>query len=70
MLAEVRPGTIVAVWQDGSVFAHRSLGFRFRTLPDGSREEPLTSFVKDVDGRSVASIDERLRRALKVVTPE
>ncbi|MEO6101196.1 MAG: hypothetical protein ABIQ34_12860 [Tepidiformaceae bacterium] len=70
MLAEVRPGTIVAVWQDGAVSAHRSLGFRFRTLPDGSREEPLTSFVKGVDGRSVASIGEQLRLAVEVVAPE
>jgi len=56
MLAEVRLGTVVAVWRDGSVSDHRSLGFRYRTLPDGSREEPITSFVKDMEVRSVSFI--------------
>ena len=33
MLQEVRLGTVVAVWSDGGVSAHRDLGFRYRTLP-------------------------------------
>jgi len=68
MLEEVRLGTIVAVWRDGSVSAHRSLGFRYRTLPDGSREEPMTSFVKEGEVRSVAMILTRIQRAIGIGT--
>ncbi len=68
MLEEVRPGTIVAVWADGSVSAHRSLGFRYRTLPNGTREEPLTSFVKDLERPVLAPIEGRLRQAAELTT--
>ena len=68
MLADVQLGTIVAVWRDGSVSVHRSLGFRYRTLPDGTRDEPLTSFVKDIDVPSLAEIQVRVQRALGMGT--
>lgn len=45
MLGRVELGTVVAVWNDGSLSCHNHLGFRVRRLADGSREEPLTSFV-------------------------
>ena len=63
-LQEARLGTVVAVWRDGGVSAHRHLGFRHRRLPDGSREQPLTSFVKDLRVFSVADIRARIERAL------
>ncbi len=68
MLEEVRPGTIVAVWADASVSAHRSLGFRCRTLPNGMREEPLTSFVKELERSALGSIEGRLRQAAELTT--
>lgn len=63
MLQEVRLGTVVAVWWDGGVSAHRDLGFRHRTLPSGKREEPVATFVKDNQLRSIIEIRERIKRA-------
>ena len=70
MLQEVRLGTIVAVWSDGGVSAHRDLGFRFRVLPTGQREEPLTTFVADGTVPSVADIRERIKRAVGLAAAE
>ena len=70
MLQEVRLGTIVAVWSDGGVSAHRDLGFRYRVLPNGQKEEALTTFVSDGFVPSVADIRERIKRAAGLVTAE
>ena len=69
VLDEVRPGTVVAIWPDGSVSAHRSLGFRHRVTPEGMREEPVTSFVRATELPSVREIEERLRHALNHGAP-
>lgn len=69
LLGTVPVGTVVAVWADGGVSDHRHLGFRFRTLPGGKREEPVTSFVaagirpyvQDIAARITAAF-ERLER--------
>lgn len=63
MLQEVRIGTIVAVWGDGGVSAHRDLAFRYRTLPTGEREAPLTSFVSNGEIPSVTDIRDRIKQA-------
>ena len=57
-------GTVVAVWRSGEVSAHRNLGFRHRLLPDGSREEPLTSFIKAQREFSLAELKARIEQAL------
>ena len=36
MLQEVHLGTVIAIWPDGSVSSHRSLGFRHRVTPDAA----------------------------------
>jgi hypothetical protein len=64
MLMEVRLGSVVAVWRDGGVSSHRDLGFRHRVLPSGEREEPVITFVKNNDVRSVTEIRERILKAL------
>jgi hypothetical protein len=63
MLREVRLGTVVAVWWDGGVSAHRDLAFRYRVLPSGQREEPIATFVADGGMVSVAEIRERILRS-------
>ena len=63
-LQDVRLGTIVAIWPDGSVSSHRSLGFRHRVTPEGVREEPLTSFVRANELPSVREIEAKVRRIL------
>jgi hypothetical protein len=58
-------GTVVAIWANGEITAHRHLGFRFRVLPDGKRESPVTSFVaagirpyiQDIAARIKAAFD-------------
>lgn len=70
MLQEVRLGTVVAVWSDGGVSAHRDLGFRFRTLPSGRKEEALTTFIADGAVPSVTEIRERIKRAAGLVGAE
>jgi hypothetical protein len=64
MLEEVRLGTVVAVWPDGSVSSHRSLGFRRRVTPEGVQQEPVTSFVRASELQSAREIQEKLRRTL------
>jgi hypothetical protein len=64
MLQEVRLGTIVAVWADGGVSAHRDLAFRHRVLPDGRRESPLATFVATSDVPSVVAIRDQIKRAV------
>lgn len=63
MLREVRLGTVVAVWWDGGVSAHRDLAFRHRVLPSGQREAPIATFVADGRMVSVTDIRERILRA-------
>ena len=63
MLREVRLGTVVAVWWDGGVSAHRDLAFRHRILPSGERETPIATFVADGGLVSVTEIRERILRA-------
>lgn len=63
MLREVRLGTIVAVWWDGGVSAHRDLAFRHRILPSGEREQPIATFVADGKMVSVTEIRERILRS-------
>jgi len=63
MLAEVRLGSVVAVWHDGGVSSHRDLAFRFRVLPSGQREEPVVTFVANNEVRSVTEIRERILKA-------
>ena len=57
-------GTVVAVWRSGEVSAQRNLGFRHPPLPDGSHEEPLTSFAKDSRRWALSEIQGRIERAL------
>ncbi len=64
-LASAPLGSVVAVWPDGSVSTHRSLGFRHRKLADGRFEEPLTSFVARSESPSVWEIEDRLERAAR-----
>jgi hypothetical protein len=63
MLSEVRLGSVVAVWRDGGVSSHRDLGFRYRVLPSGEREEPVVTFVANNEARSVDMIRERILKA-------
>ncbi len=70
MLMEVRLGTIVAVWWDGGVSAHRDLGFRQRVLPNGSRETPVVTFIADGQVPSVAEIRERIKKGIGVAMAE
>ena len=63
MLTEMRLGTVVAVWADGGVSAHRDLGFRHRVRPEGEREEPVATFVSFTQVPSVLEIRERIKRA-------
>jgi|GEM_PF-6847121 len=70
MLREVRLGTVVAVWWDGGVSAHRDLAFRHRVLPSGKREEPIATFVADGRLMSVTDIRERILRAPGVTLSE
>ena len=69
MLQEVHLGTVIAIWPDGSVSSHRSLGFRHRVTPEGVREEPVTSFVRATELPSVREIGEKLRRVLTYGAP-
>jgi hypothetical protein len=64
MLLEVRLGTVVAVWADGGVSAHRDLAFRHRMLPSGVRETPLATFVASAQVPSVVDIREQIKRAV------
>ena len=57
--------SVVAVWLDGEVSAHRDLAFRFRYLPGGNREEPLATFLRNVQIRSESELRSRIERALK-----
>lgn len=59
-------GTVLAVWRSGEVSAHRHLGFRHRLLADGSREEPLTSFVKARREFLLEEVKARIERALSL----
>ena len=59
-------GTVVAVWRSDEVSTHRHLGFCHRLLPDGSREEPLTSFVKAQRAFSLEEVTARIERALSL----
>ena len=70
-LGTVRVGTVVAVWADGGISDHRHLGFRSRSLPDGRKEQPVTSFVaagirpyvQDIAARITAAFDRLEREA-------
>lgn len=62
-LTEARLGSVVAVWSDGGVSAHRDLAFRFRRLPDGSREEPVVTFVRNGSMPTVREIRDRILHA-------
>lgn len=64
MLSQSQLGFVIAVWSNGEVSAHRQLGFRNRTVPDGRREAPLTSFVRFTSLPSVYDIKGRIERAL------
>ena len=64
MLSDMRLGTVIAVWQDGGVSAHRDLGFRYRVLPSGEREVPVTTFVSFTEVPSVIEIRERIKAAV------
>ena len=63
-LSHAQLGLVIAVWEDGSVTAHRQLGFRDRKLANGFREAPLTSFVRFSSLLSVHQIRDRIERAL------
>ena len=63
MLQEVRLGTVVAVWADGGVSAHRDLAFRHRVLPTGRRETPIATFVATNSVPSVVDIREQIKHA-------
>ena len=60
VLQEVRFGSVVAVWTDGGVSSHRDLGFRYRTLPSGAREEPVATFVRSSVVPTVREIRDRI----------
>ena len=63
LLSRSRLGTVVAVWNDGSISAHRELGFRYRSLGDGRREEPLITFVSAPELPPAWQIAERIEAA-------
>ncbi len=63
VLQEVRFGSVVAVWTDGGVSSHRNLGFRYRTLPSGAREEPVATFVRSSVVPTVREIRDRILHA-------
>ncbi len=63
MLREARFGTTVAVWPDGGVSAHRGAELPPRTLPDGTTEQPVVTFVSFTEVPSEDVIRERLRSA-------
>jgi hypothetical protein len=70
LLGTVRVGTVVAVWADGTVSDHRHLGFRYRTLPDGKHEEPVTSFVAAGIRPYVQDIAARINAAFERIERE
>ena len=63
LLSHSRIGTVVAVWADGTTSAHRQLGFRYRSLGGGVREEPLVTFVSSPDLPSAREIAQRIDAA-------
>jgi len=63
-LSHSQLGLVVAVWADGTVTAHRQLGFRDRKLENGLREAPATTFVRFSSLPSVHQIRERIEHAL------
>jgi hypothetical protein len=64
LLSRSRIGTVVAVWADGAISAHRQLGFRYRSIGNGLREAPLTPFVSSPDLPSAWQIRERIDAAI------
>jgi len=64
MLSGSPPGVVVALWADGTLSAHRQLGFRSRRLPDGTSEVPLAAFVSSSDPPGTTAIRARIEKGM------
>ncbi len=61
-LASMRAGSVLAVWEDGSLTVEK-FSFWARRLPDGAYEKPVTTFVAGGWLPPVEEIADRLSMA-------